>query len=150
MTNILIDESTFEITGIVDWSLATIMPFGLDLDILFLATGFMTHGEWHDYQCKPLLMEAFWAEFWNSTGIDDHEKRERVRSVAMVAAQIGAILRLTFKRNADGSPSHEILITDTGMVQLEAWLRGAETEVLPRDSLSKVDLFDQNVFYSRV
>jgi aminoglycoside phosphotransferase (APT) family kinase protein len=55
VTNILVDENKFEITGIVDWSLAAVMPFGMDLDILFLPTGFMTQDGWHDYACKLLL-----------------------------------------------------------------------------------------------
>ncbi|KAF4471610.1 kinase-like domain [Fusarium albosuccineum] len=42
ITNILVDEDEYEITGIIDWSRPTIMPFGMDLDILFLTTGSMT------------------------------------------------------------------------------------------------------------
>ncbi|KAI1753673.1 hypothetical protein F4782DRAFT_539380 [Xylaria castorea] len=72
VTNILIDENTFEITGIVNWSLAMIMPFGMGL--------------------------------------------------AEVAGQIGAIL--AFRRNADGSPSEEVLVSESRMKQLRAWFGG--------------------------
>lgn len=78
VTNILVDKNEFEITGIVDWSLATVMPFGMDLDILFLTTGFMTRDGWHDYACKLLLQDIFWQEFWVVSGIEGEENRGRI------------------------------------------------------------------------
>ncbi|KAJ8128179.1 hypothetical protein O1611_g5456 [Lasiodiplodia mahajangana] len=127
VTNILVDENTFEITGIVDWSLAMIMPFGMDLDILFLTTGFMTRDGWHDYACKLLLRDIFWDEFWAASGIEGEERRGRVRRLAEAAGQIGAILRLAFRRNADGSPSEEVFVSESRMKQLRAWFGGKAT-----------------------
>ncbi|KZZ99739.1 Protein kinase-like domain protein [Moelleriella libera RCEF 2490] len=121
VTNILVDENNFEITGIVDWSLAAIMPFGMDLDILFLTTGFMTKDGWHDYACKRLLLETFWEEFWAVSGIEGEEYRGRTRVLTEAAGQIGAILRLAFRRNANGSPSDEVLVSESRMKQLRAW-----------------------------
>ena len=40
-TNILVDKDMYEITGIVDWSLVTVLPFGMELDCLLLTTGYM-------------------------------------------------------------------------------------------------------------
>ncbi|KAJ4323826.1 hypothetical protein N0V84_004172 [Fusarium piperis] len=121
VTNILVDENNFEITGIVDWSLAAVMPFGMDLDILFLTTGFMTKDGWHDYACKLLLQDTFWEEFWAVSGIEGAEQQSRTRDLAEAAGQIGAILRLAFRRNADGSPSEEVLMSESRMKQLRAW-----------------------------
>ncbi|SCV37101.1 uncharacterized protein FFB14_06424 [Fusarium fujikuroi] len=119
--NILVDENTFQITGIVDWSLASVMPFGMDLDILFLTTGFMTQDGWHDYACQLLLRDTFWKEFWAASGIEEGERRGRMQGLAEAAGQIGAILRLAFRRNADGSPSEEVLVSESRMKQLRAW-----------------------------
>ncbi|KAI0202828.1 hypothetical protein F4808DRAFT_60045 [Astrocystis sublimbata] len=121
VTNILVDENKFEITGIVDWSLATVMPFGMDLDILFLTTGFMTRDGWHDYACKLLLQENFWDEFWVVSGIEGEDNRGRTQSLAEAACKISAILRLAFRRNADGSPSEEVLVSESSINQLRAW-----------------------------
>lgn len=121
VTNILLDKDQFEITGIVDWSRAAFMPFGMDLDILFLTTGLMTKDGWHDYTCKQQLQRIFWEEFWAVSGIDGDEVRSRTRSLAEAAGQIGAILRLAFRRAADGSPSEEILESEGRMKQLTAW-----------------------------
>ncbi|KAI3332892.1 hypothetical protein F4824DRAFT_514020 [Ustulina deusta] len=121
VTNILVDKNEFEITGIVDWSLATVMPFGMDLDILFLTTGFMTRDGWHDYACKLLLQGIFWEEFWVVSRIEGEENRGRTQGLAEAACKIGAILRLAFRRNADGSPSEEVLVSESRINQLRAW-----------------------------
>ncbi|KAG5657045.1 hypothetical protein KAF25_011214 [Fusarium avenaceum] len=119
VTNILLDENEFDITGIVDWSLATVMPFGMDLDILFLTTGFMTRDGWHDYACKTVLLYTFWKDFWTVSEIEE-ERRGRIQSLAEAAGRIGAILRLAFRRNADGSPSEKVLVSKSRMKQLGA------------------------------
>ncbi|KAK0629985.1 hypothetical protein B0T17DRAFT_589618 [Bombardia bombarda] len=121
VTNILVDENEFGITGIVDWSLAAVMPFGMDLDILFLTTGFMTRDGWHDYACKLLLQDTFWEEFWAVSGIKGEEHRGRIQGLAEAACKIGAILRLAFRRTADGSPSNEALVSESSVKQLRAW-----------------------------
>ncbi|KAH7019744.1 hypothetical protein EDB80DRAFT_746505 [Ilyonectria destructans] len=121
VTNILVDENKFGITGIVDWSLAAVMPFGMDLDILFLSTGFMTRDGWHDYTCKLLLQDTFWEEFWAISGIKGEEHRGRIQGLAEAACKIGAILRLAFRRYADGSPSHEVLVSDSSVKYVRAW-----------------------------
>lgn len=127
VTNILVDEDTFEITGIVDFSLAGVMPFGMELDMLFLATGFMTRDGWRDYACKPRLQQTFWEEFWAVSGIEGDGHRGRVQVSAEAAGQIVAILRLSFRRNADGSPSEELLVSGSRMNQLKAWFGGQVT-----------------------
>lgn len=123
ITNILVDEESFEITGIVDWSLAAIMPFGMDLDILFMTTGFMTLDGWHDYSCKPRLLDIFWEEFWAVSGIEGAGRRETLRASAEAAGRIWAVLRMAFRRNADGSPSEEVLMSEINIKQLKGWLR---------------------------
>ncbi|KAI1119981.1 hypothetical protein F5Y10DRAFT_273526 [Nemania abortiva] len=121
VTNILIDENNFGVSGIVDWSLASVLPFGIDLDILFLTTGFLTRDGWHDYACKPLLQDTFWEEFWAASRITGDKHRGRIRALAEAAGQIGAFLRLAFRRNPDGSPSEEVLVLESRMEQLRTW-----------------------------
>ncbi|KAJ5803384.1 uncharacterized protein N7503_005834 [Penicillium pulvis] len=50
LTNVRVDEATYEITNIVDWSLAKVLPFGMDLDDLFLVTGYMGLWNWVNYE----------------------------------------------------------------------------------------------------
>ncbi|KAI0123330.1 hypothetical protein BJ170DRAFT_709363 [Xylariales sp. AK1849] len=121
VTNILVDENKYGITGIVDWSLTAIMPFGMDLHILYLTTGFLTRDGWYDYACKPLLRDVFWDEFWAVSGIVGEGHRSRTQDLAEAAAKISAILRLVFRRNTDGSPSEEISVSESSKIQLTAW-----------------------------
>lgn len=122
-TNILLDEDTYEITGIIDWSLAAILPFGMDLDTLFLTTGYMDLEGWHDYGCHTRLREAFWSEFWSAAGISDHAQRGQIRDMAEQAAKISAVLRYAFRRNPDGSPSEALAPSGSSTWKyLKAWL----------------------------
>ena len=113
---ILLEKDTFEITGLVDWSLAGVLPFGMELDALRLTTGFMDFSGWHDYECWPRLEVAFWAESWAAACIKDSAKREEVRGIAETAAMIGAVLRYAFAQNPDGSPSETVTTISQRMV----------------------------------
>lgn len=118
-TNVLVNPDTYEITGIVDWSLAAVQPFGIELDCIFLMTGYMSLSGWHDYACRPRLWEAFWTEFWTVSGIEDDGgvRRENIRSMAETAAKIDAILRYAFDRKPDGRPS-EVQSTSDIMLRM--------------------------------
>ncbi|KAI0974133.1 hypothetical protein F4678DRAFT_399838 [Xylaria arbuscula] len=123
-TNILVDSDTYEVTGIVDWSLATVQPFGIELDCLFLMTGYMDLSGWHDYACRPRLLGAFWAEFWIASGIKENggQHRENLRATAEAAGKIGAVLRYAFDRDPDGWPSEIPSTSDSMLKMLRAWL----------------------------
>ncbi|KAG5747770.1 hypothetical protein H9Q70_009555 [Fusarium xylarioides] len=84
-------------------------------------TGLVLDRHPHDYACKLLLQDTFWKEFWAASGIEGEEHRGRIQGLAEAAGQIGAILRLAFRRNADGSPSEEVLVSESRMKQLRAW-----------------------------
>lgn len=121
VTNVLVNESTLEITGIVDWSLATVLPFGMELDCLLLATGYMLLDGWHHYECRPRLLAAFWEEFWAASGIEEGATRENIRVMAGSAANIAVVLRYAFQRNGDGSPSETVSVSSRMSQYLEAW-----------------------------
>jgi hypothetical protein len=121
-TNILVNEKTFEITGIVDWSLARVLPFGMELDSLLLATGYMDLSGWHNYTCRLQLLNAFWDEFWTQCRVYDDVRRQEVRTIAMQATKIGAVLHHAFQRNADGSPSEELTTSEWALKTMNSLL----------------------------
>ncbi|BDD60814.1 hypothetical protein MAP00_005912 [Monascus purpureus] len=123
-TNVLINEETFEITGIVDWSLAEVQPFGMELDSLLLATGYMDLNGWHNYTCRLQMLNAFWDEFWVRCQIHDDRCQREIRASAMQAAKIGAVLHYAFQRNANGSPSEELTTSKWALKTLSALLMG--------------------------
>ncbi|PLB55749.1 hypothetical protein P170DRAFT_453026 [Aspergillus steynii IBT 23096] len=99
--NILVNEDTFEITGIVDWSLARVLPFGMELDTLLLST------------------DAFWDEFWARCRIYDDVRQQEFCANAMQASKIGAVLHYAFQRNADGSPFETIATSKWALKTVE-------------------------------
>lgn len=115
-TNILVDPESYAITAIVDWSLADVQPFGLELDCLFLMTGSMTLEGWKVYTCRSRLVEAFWSEFWIVARIDVVD-RGTIRFLAEEAAKIGLVLRYAFQRNANGGPS-EVPCASNAMLKM--------------------------------
>ncbi|KAK4224848.1 hypothetical protein QBC38DRAFT_422728 [Podospora fimiseda] len=128
-TNILVDPDTYEITGIVDWSLAFVRPFGMELDTLLLVTGCMDMAGWHDYTCKTALIDAFWEEFWAGAFMleiqeDDKSRKQDFRALAEIAMKIGAILCYGFQRNEDGSASEVVYISESMLNTLKGWFIG--------------------------
>ncbi|GAA92554.1 hypothetical protein AKAW_10668 [Aspergillus luchuensis IFO 4308] len=121
-TNILISEDNFEITGIVDWSLAKVLPFGMELDTLLLSTGYMDLSGWHNYTCRERMISYFWDEFWAHCRVFDDKRQHEIRTMAMQATKIGAVLRYAFQRNADGSPSEELTTSNWALKTLKALL----------------------------
>lgn len=101
-TNIMVDPETLSITGLVDWSLAKIAPFGLELSALRLLSGALDSDGWTDRPFRPQTETAFWEEFWRCTGIEETGERERVRQTAELSCKLGVILRYAFRQTLDG------------------------------------------------
>ncbi|KAJ5939208.1 hypothetical protein N7466_002342 [Penicillium verhagenii] len=118
-TNILVDKKTLEITGIVDWSLARLLPFGMELESLVSTTGCMTLNGWQSYTCRQQLLDAFWEEFWIQCRINDNLRQQEIRDMAMQAAKIGAVLHHAFERNEDGSPSERLTTSEWALKILQ-------------------------------
>lgn len=123
LTNIRINESTYEITNIVDWSLAKVLPFGMDLDVLDLVTGFMGLRRWRTYWCKEDLLNFFWVEFFRQVdparAVD--AKNLKVRFHAEQAARIGALLRYGFGKRVDGSSDGVVSVSRRDIARLRTW-----------------------------
>ncbi|CAJ2499676.1 Uu.00g025290.m01.CDS01 [Anthostomella pinea] len=133
-SNILLDETACDITGIVDWSLARIAPFGTDLGALFLSTGndnddedervgkdgnaedTYIAGAWKYYDCRAELEDAFWGEFWAATGIVQVAEQGEVRRQAEMAGQLKTITSFCFNKLADGTMTDSIVKFNKGLV----------------------------------
>ncbi|GLA65750.1 hypothetical protein AtubIFM54640_007943 [Aspergillus tubingensis] len=121
-TNILISKDNFEISGIVDWSLTKVLPFGMELDTLLLSTGYMDLSGWHSYTCRDRMIGYFWDEFWAHSRVFDDVRQHEIRTMAMQATKIGAVLRYAFQRNTDGSPSGELTTSNWALKTLKTLL----------------------------
>lgn len=90
--NIFVDPSTGHITGIIDWSEATISPFGISLWGLENLLGLMDSLGWHYYPNCDALRDLFWQTFELAAGgLSAKEKR-----VIQIARMAGLFLRYGF------------------------------------------------------
>ncbi|KAK7966300.1 uncharacterized protein PG986_000577 [Apiospora aurea] len=132
-TNILVDPETLSITGLVDWSLATVAPFGLELSALRRMSGSMFSDGWTDQPFRPQTEAAFWAEFWRCTGIEDTNERESVRKMAELGCKLGVILRYAFCNTLGGVALNQVVPRPAQY--LRSWLgHEAWSDVIIKDS----------------
>lgn len=71
--NILVESSSGKITGVVDWSGASILPFGFTLYALENALGNMGSDGWKWFDNVDDLRHAFWKVFREQTGLSEPE-----------------------------------------------------------------------------
>ncbi|KAK6213599.1 hypothetical protein QIS74_09601 [Colletotrichum tabaci] len=74
--NILVNPETGNITGIVDWAEAAVLPFGFSLWGFETILGYMDSQGWHYYDNRRGLEHLFWQTFFeeakNASEIDLH------------------------------------------------------------------------------
>ncbi len=89
--NLLVDPATGQLTGVVDWAEARILPFGLALYGLENVLGWMDGEGWHYFEQAPALRESFWRAFQEQTGVGE----EMMESIE-VARMVGLFYRYGF------------------------------------------------------
>ncbi|OAA54525.1 Protein kinase-like domain protein [Niveomyces insectorum RCEF 264] len=87
--NILIDPSSGDITGIVDWSEASMQPFGFALYALDNALGTMSNDGWRWYDHAEAMRESFWDVFQAEIGSLSASQLELVK----LAETAGILIR---------------------------------------------------------
>lgn len=93
--NILVDTCSGEITGIVDWSDATIQPFGFTLYALENVLGSMGSGGWKWLDNVDDLRNAFWRAFQEYTGVSEDQLR-----LIKLAGKAGILIRYGTANNS--------------------------------------------------
>lgn len=86
--NILINPNNGEITGIVDWSSASIQPFGFSLYALENALGDMRADGWTWHDDADELRVAFWKVFRERTGLSEPQLK-----LPQLAGKAGILIR---------------------------------------------------------
>ncbi|KAK1774083.1 hypothetical protein QBC45DRAFT_338488 [Copromyces sp. CBS 386.78] len=76
-SNILVDEATCHLVGVIDWAEAEVCPFGLNLhSIRFLSGKIHLRNGWMRYEDYDALQEAFWDTLKREVGgLSDHQLR---------------------------------------------------------------------------
>ena len=128
-SNILVDEKSCHLTGVIDWAEAEICPFGQNLHSLQAFTG-MLHlkNGWMRYDDYDALQENFWSTFRNEFGGDWSVATRRTIHTARV---MGLLFSRGFtKRLANMAPPTPIRDDDMGrynMLYLDGLLINSST-----------------------
>ncbi|KAE9964845.1 hypothetical protein EG328_010151 [Venturia inaequalis] len=86
--NILVDPASGDITGIVDWSDASIQPFGFTLYALENVLGSMGSGGWKWFDNANGLRNSFWTAFREQTGVSEDQV-----NLIKLAGKAGLLIR---------------------------------------------------------
>lgn len=91
--NILVDETTCHLVGVIDWAEAEVCPFGLNLHSLrFLSGKHHLRNGWTRYEDYDALQDTFWNRFSEEIGgLSDHQLR-----TIKLARVIGLLLSAGF------------------------------------------------------
>lgn len=81
--NLLINSETGDITGIVDWAEARILPFGFSLWGLENVLGCMDSEGWHYYNNRRELEDLFWQTFWGEASNASDTDLQFIRAARM-------------------------------------------------------------------
>ncbi|KAK8076295.1 hypothetical protein PG994_003567 [Apiospora phragmitis] len=128
-TNVLVDEESFDISGVIDWSQASVQPFGFELWALRRMLGVMSGPGWHDYSSRGVSESAFWDEFWHATGINDDKQRNYIQRQSLLASKLGVVMDFAFSRTLDGRPLDVVM--DKPARYLREWLGASWLQILP-------------------
>ncbi|KAI1454090.1 hypothetical protein F4805DRAFT_337351 [Annulohypoxylon moriforme] len=86
--NILVDPDSGKITGVVDWTGASIQPFGFTLYALENALGSMGPKGWKWFDDMNDLRNAFWTAFREQTGLSEPQT-----TLIKLAEKAGILIR---------------------------------------------------------
>ncbi|KAL6827673.1 hypothetical protein V8C40DRAFT_286659 [Trichoderma camerunense] len=121
--NIMVDETSCHLVGVIDWAEAEICPFGLNLDSLQSFTGKLDYRQgWTRYQDYADLQDTFWDIFTQEVGGLTKGEIQAIK----LARIIGLLLSHGFTRRlANESPAVPIRDDEDGrynMLSLDGFL----------------------------
>lgn len=129
-SNVLVEDKTCHLTGVVDWAEAEICPFGQNLHSLEAFTGslHLQHG-WKRYDDYDDLQVSFWDTFSHEIGNDLSRDTKKAIETSRV---MGLLLSRGFtKRLANAAPPTPISDDSAGrynMLSLDGFLLNPETK----------------------
>lgn len=132
MSNVLVEEKTCHLTGVIDWAEADICPFGQNLHSLEAFTGDLHLRQgWKRYDDYRDLQVSFWDTFGNEVGSSFTQEIKKAIETSRV---VGLLRSRGFTtRLANVAPPTPISDDNTGkynMLSLDGFLLNPETEFI--------------------
>lgn len=120
--NMLADSETGEITGIIDWAEAGILPFGFALYVLDHILGYLSLDGWVVYDHAEQLRAEFWRVFRGLVGeLSQHEvELIQLARLAGVCLRYGTAYALGCKGVVEIGPKEGL---ESPFAMLDAFIR---------------------------
>lgn len=115
--NIIVNPEAGDITGIVDWAEAKILPFGMSLWGFQNMLGIMDSEGWHYHENFSRLEGLFWDTFYRNVGVVSNDDKRAMKT----AERAGLVLRYGFAWE-DGVFERPVTERDSSIRYLDAFL----------------------------
>lgn len=120
LTNVLVEPSTFSISGLVGWSYSSTAPFGYEMGFMRKMTH-LFNSDGPDFAYRDDLEKTFWTELFEQMGITDLSTRSAIRYRAEDAMHVGLMTSNYLAMKNDGGPLQFMGVNGPGW--MEVWLR---------------------------
>jgi Ser/Thr protein kinase RdoA (MazF antagonist) len=122
-SNIMVDGTSYRLTGVIDWAEAEICPFGQNLHSLQALTGALhLKNGWRRYEGYEALKDTFWSTFQDEVG----DLSVETMKIIKIARIMGLLRSRGFtKRLPNMPPATPIRDDETGrynMLSLDGFL----------------------------
>lgn len=127
--NIIVDETTCHLVGVIDWAEAEVCPFGMNLHSLESLTGKLhLRDGWTRFEDYDALQHVFWERFKQEVGgLSDH----RLRTIKLARA-LGLLLLSGFTSRLANEPEPQPIGDDElgryNMLSLDGFLVNPQTK----------------------
>jgi hypothetical protein len=128
-SNIIVDEASCHLVGVIDWAEAEICPFGLNLNSLQSLTGKLhLRNGWTRYEDYDALQVIFWDRFKREVGGLSNDKLRTIK----LARALGVLLSRGFTsrlaNEADPVPIGDDEIGRYNLLSLDGFLIDPQTK----------------------
>lgn len=127
--NIIVDEATCHLVGVIDWAEAEVCPFGLNLHSLQSLTGKLhLRNGWTHYEDYNTLQDVFWERFKQEVGSLSDDQFRTIR----LARVLGLLLSSGFTSRLANEPKPMPIGDDEhgryNMLSLDGFLINLQTK----------------------
>ncbi|KAH9908934.1 hypothetical protein F4778DRAFT_714669 [Xylariomycetidae sp. FL2044] len=135
-SNIIVDETTCHLVGVIDWAEAEACPFGLNLHSLQTLTGKLhLRNGWTRYEDYDTLQDLFWTTFLHEVGSLSEDELRTIK----LARVLGLLLSEGFTSRLEDQPTPVPIGDDEkgryNMLSLDGFLINPQTRFDNLESL---------------
>jgi hypothetical protein len=128
-SNIMVDEVTCHLTGVIDWADAEVCPFGLTLDSLQSLTGHLhLRDGWTRFEDYDNLQEVFWSMFKQEVGGLSDDQLRTIKLARVLGVLLSSGFTSRFANQPEPAPIGDDENGRYNMLSLDGFLINPQTK----------------------